>query len=56
LALLEMALVVAMVTQRFRPRLGPGADVKPRAIVLLGPAGPMPLIVTPRRPPERDEA
>jgi cytochrome P450 len=47
--MLEMTLAVAMVTQRYRLHLRPGADVRPNAIVLLGLTGPVPMLVTRRR-------
>jgi enediyne biosynthesis protein E7 len=47
-AMLEMTIIVAMVTQRFRLDLLPGHPVYPKPMVTLRPAHGMPMIISPR--------
>ncbi|WP_165960292.1 cytochrome P450 [Actinocrispum wychmicini] len=49
MALVELSTVVAMVVQRFRLSLAPGATVKPKALLDLVPANGVPLVLRPRR-------
>jgi cytochrome P450 len=48
MALVELAIVVAMVVQRFRLRPGSGAPVRPKALLDLVPAGGVPLSLAAR--------
>jgi enediyne biosynthesis protein E7 len=51
MALLEMATVVAMIVQRFRLHLVPGARVSPKALLDLVPSDGIPLALTARHEP-----
>lgn len=49
MALVELTIVVAMIVQRFRLRLAPGAEVRPKALLDLVPANGVRLELTARR-------
>jgi cytochrome P450 len=46
-SLIEAQLILAMMVQRYRPRLVPGERVEPQAATVLRPRGPLPMVLHP---------